>query len=235
MSRGHRSADAYPISYGGLSQVELVKGNDRRLLLGVTGSIATGKTTVAAMLVELGASIIDFDVLAREVVEPQKPAWNDIVRFFGKQILNEDQTLNRKALSEIVFNDPVKRKKLESFTHPRIQEQFILRLDDITRKDPAAIVQVVVPLLIEVNLQHLFHKLLVVYTPQAIQIQRLMARDKISSDEATTILRSQLSIEEKVQYADYVIRNDKSLVDTREQVEKLWQELKAEQARSGKA
>jgi dephospho-CoA kinase len=225
-------SSAYPMSYGGLSQLEFIRGKDRRLLVGVTGSIATGKSTVAAMLAELGAPMIDFDVLAREVVEPGKPAWESIVEFFGRQVLNDDRTLNRKALSAIVFNDLEKRKKLESFTHPRIQEQFIIQLDKVTQKDPAAIVQVVIPLLIETNLQYLFHKLLVVYTPREIQVKRLMTRDKISEAEAVNILQSQVSIEEKVGYADYVIRNDKSLADTRQQVEVLWLELKAEQGRS---
>lgn len=220
----------YPGSYGSISQLEFIRGNDNRLLLGVTGSIATGKSTVAAMLEELGAPIIDFDVLAREVVEPEEPAWKEIVEYFGKQVLNDDKSLDRKKLSDVVFNDLEKRKKLESFTHPRIQERFVVQLAEITKKDPNAIVQVVIPLLIEINLQYLFHKLLVVYTPQEMQVQRLATRDKITEAEALNILQSQLSIEEKAGYADYVINNDGSLEETREQVEKLWEELKTVQA-----
>ena len=116
---------AFPMSYGGIRQVEAIRGKDNRLLLGVTGGIATGKSTVVNMLRELGAPIIDFDVLAREVVEPEKPAWKDIVAYFGEQVLQEDRQLDRKKLSDIVFRDFEKRKKLESFTHPRIFEAFI--------------------------------------------------------------------------------------------------------------
>lgn len=182
------------------------------------------------MLEELGAPIIDFDVLAREVVEPGEPAWEDIKTYFGNQVLTEDNTLDRKALSDIIFNDLEKRKKLESFTHPRIQEKFIIQLDQITKNDPNAIVQVVIPLLIEINLQYLFHKLLVVYTPPDVQVKRLAERDAISEAEATNILKSQISIDEKVSYADYVVNNDKSLNETRKQVEELWQTLRQEQA-----
>jgi dephospho-CoA kinase len=215
----------YPGSYGQLSQLEFIRGKDDRLLVGVTGSIATGKSTVARMLETLGAPIIDFDLLARQVVEPDEPAWKDIVAFFGEQVLQEDRTIDRKQLSDIVFNDLVKRKKLESFTHPRIQERFVMQLTEITQQDPAAIVQVVIPLLIELNLQYLFDKLVVVHIPQALQVQRLAERDRITEAAALNILQSQLSIDEKVKYADYVVDNHSTLDDTQRQVETLWQSL----------
>jgi len=219
-------SSAYPGSYGQMSQLEFIRGKDNRLLVGVTGSIATGKSTVASMLVELGAPIIDFDILAREVVEPDEPAWQDIITFFGEQILQEDRTIDRQKLSDIVFNDMVKRKKLESFTHPRIQEKFILQLTEITENDPSAIVQVVIPLLIEINLQYLFDKILVVHIPQEVQVKRLVKRDGITEETALNILQSQISIDEKVGYADYVIHNEHSKEDTQDQVVKLWQTLK---------
>ncbi len=202
--------------------------NSKHLLLGVTGSIATGKSTVANMLAKLGAPIIDFDVLAREVVEPDKPAWSDIAAYFGDKVLEDNRTLNRKRLSDIVFNNAEKRKKLESFTHPRIQELYLQKLENLIQRDPKVIVQVVVPLLIEVKMQTLFHKLLVVYTPPATQIRRLMERDGITEEQAKKILQSQISIDEKVKLADYVIHNDKSFADTRRQVDELWLTLKKE-------
>ena len=168
---------AFPAAYGGIEQLELLRGNDNRLLLGVTGGIATGKTTVANMLQELGAPIIDFDVIARLVVEPDKPAWKEIVAFFGEQILLEDRTIDRKKLSDTVFRDIEKRKKLESFTHPQIAVEFLKQVGEITAADPNAIIQVVVPLLIELNMQYMFHKLLLVYTPRETQIERLVLRD----------------------------------------------------------
>lgn len=224
----------YPGSYGSIAQLDFIRGNDNRLLLGVTGSIATGKSTVASILEELGAPIIDFDVLARVVVEPDKPAWNDIVAYFGEQVLQEDRNLDRKAISDIVFRDLEKRKKLESFTHPRIQEEFVKQLMEITEKDPNAIVQVVIPLMIELSLQYLFHKLLVVTTSGDTQVKRLAARDGISEEEAITILSSQIPIDEKAGYGDFVINNENSLDDTRKQTEALWEELKKIQAEKRK-
>ena len=184
------------------------------------------------MLEELGAPFIDFDVIAREVVEPGQPALEEIVDYFGKQVLQEDRTLDRKKLSDIVFRDFEKRKKLESFTHPRINEGFIKQVNEIAAKDPDAIIQVVIPLLIEQNLQYIFHKNLVVYIPPEQQVERLAERDGISIEEAANILKAQLPIDEKVDYADFVIHNDKTLEETKKQVEELWQTLKQIQKES---
>ncbi len=216
---------AFPMSYGGIQQLEALRGKDQRLLLAVTGGIATGKSTVTRMLKELGAPVIDFDLIAREVVEPEKPAWQDIVAYFGQQVLLSDKQLDRKKISDIVFRDLEKRKKLEGFTHPRIQMEFIRQLNEIVEKNPQAIVQVDVPLLIELNMQYMFHKTLVVYTSGEKQIERLMEREGISREEAVTRLKAQLPIEEKVGYADFVIDNNGSLEETRKQVQDLWQAL----------
>jgi dephospho-CoA kinase len=237
----YRRGIRYPISYGGTEQdlstafppayhslphLEAVRGKDHRLLLGVTGGRATGKSTVVRMLKELGAPVIDFDLLARKVVEPEEPAWRDIVAYFGTQILLEDRNLDRKKLSEIVFGDLEKRKKLEGFTHPRIQMEFIQQLNEIVAKDPEAIIQVDVPLLIESNMSYLFHKILVVSTTAETQVKRLMEREGISREEAATLLKAQLPIEEKVGYADFIIDNNGSLEETRKQVENLWKVLR---------
>ena len=217
---------AFPAAYGGEETINMLRGTDNRLLLGVTGSIATGKTTVAAMLEELGARTIDFDVLSRVVVEPGKPAWNDIVAFFGKQVLREDQTLDREKLREIIFKDMEKKKKLESFQHPRIGEEFMELVKQYAGEDPNAIIQVVVPLLIEVNMHPLFHNILMVYASEDEQKKRLMNRDGSSEDMAMNMIRSQLSVEEKKGFCDLIIDNSGSLEETRKQVEKLWEKLK---------
>jgi dephospho-CoA kinase len=221
---------AFPAAYGGIRQLEALRGDDRRILLGVTGGIATGKSTVSKMLQELGSPIIDFDVLAREVVEPGKPAYEQIKAFFGEQVLAQDGTLDRKKLSDIVFRDMEKRKKLESFTHPQIGAEFLKQVMEITASDPNAIIQVAVPLLIEVNLTHLFHKILLVYTPRETQIERLVLRDGIRREEAERILDAQLPIDEKIGFADFVINNEKGLEETRKQVEEVWKELRRLQA-----
>jgi dephospho-CoA kinase len=178
------------------------------------------------MLEDRGAPIIDFDLLSRVVVEPGKPAWRDIVSFFGEQVLLPDQTLDRTKLSEIVFRDMEKRKKLESVTHPRIYEEFVRQVKEHTSEDPEVIIQVVVPLLIEANLQYLFHKLLLVYIPQETQIQRLMERDGISREMVQSILAAQLPIDEKRAYADYIIDNSGSLEEAKKQVQEVWEKLK---------
>jgi dephospho-CoA kinase len=221
---------AFPAAYGGEETINRLRGTDNRLLLGVTGSIATGKTTVAAMLEELGARTIDFDVLSRVVVEPGKPAWNDIVAFFGKQVLREDQTLDREKLRDIIFKDMEKKKKLESFQHPRIGEEFMELVKQYAGKDPNAIIQVVVPLLIEVNMHPLFHNILMVYASEEEQKKRLMHRDGSSEEMAMNMIRSQLSVEEKKGFCDLIIDNSGSLEETRKQVEKLWQKLKGIQS-----
>jgi dephospho-CoA kinase len=225
---------AFPMSYGGMGQLEAIRGKDSRVLLGLTGGIATGKSTVVQMLRDKGAPVIDFDLIAREVVEPDKPAWKEIVTYFGEQVLQEDRSLDRKRLSDIVFQDLEKRKKLEGFTHPRIHEEFVRQLNDIVTKDPSAIVQVDIPLLIELNLQYLFHKVLVVYAPRDQQIRRLRERDGISEEAAVARLNAQLPIDEKVGYADYVIHNDGSIEETQRQVDAVWEGLKGFQEEKAK-
>lgn len=218
--------NSFPASYSGASQIEAIRGKDNRLLLGVTGGVASGKTVVSEMLADLGAPVIDFDLLSRMVVEPGKPAWNEIVDYFGEQVLQEDKTLDRKKIAEIVFQDMEKRKKLEGFTHPRIGQEFVSHVYAYASKDPDAIIQVVVPLLIEFNMQHIFHKILVVYIPEELQIERLMARDSSPRDMAANMLSAQMPIEEKKGYADFVVDNSGSLEETRKQAEKIWGELK---------
>ena len=229
-------AHAFPAAYGAEDMINKLRGNDNRLLLGVTGSIATGKTTVAGMLEELGARTIDFDVLSRVVVEPDKPAWKDIVAYFGEQILADDRSLDRTKLREIVFKDLEKKKKLESFQHPRIYEEFIKQVEQYAAEDPNAIIQAVVPLLIEVNMQSLFHHVLMVYASEDKQKKRLMKRDGASEEMAINMIGSQLSVDEKKGYCDLIVDNSGSLNETRQQVKTLWNNLKKIQRdrRSGK-
>ncbi|MBW2615888.1 MAG: dephospho-CoA kinase [Deltaproteobacteria bacterium] len=195
------------------------------MLLGVTGGIASGKTTVANFLKDLGAPIIDFDVIARQVVEPGTPSFRAIVELFGEESVDRDGHLDRKRLSEIVFQDEQKRKRLEGIIHPRIVDTFISQSNEIAKKVPDAIIQAVIPLLFEVGLQHLVHKTLVVYISREKQIERLIKRDKITRDHAANILKAQLPIDEKAGMADFVINNENSLDETKSQVEELWKTL----------
>jgi len=198
------------------------------LLLGVTGGIASGKSTVACILQEKGAGLIDFDVLARAVVEPGKKAFHEIVSYFGNTILQIDGRLDRKKISSIVFGDEEKRKALMDFIYPHITEEFIKRVDDLAKKSPESIIQAVVPLLIEENIQDLFHKILLVHIPREKQIERLITRDGITQREAENIINAQMPIDEKLKYADFVIHNEKDLESTKNQVDDLWEKLTSE-------
>lgn len=198
--------------------------NDK-LLLGVTGGIGSGKTTVANMLVAKGVPIVDFDILAREVVEPGTKGFDDIVDYFGPQVVADDGTLDRKQLSKIVFGDMEKRKILESFTHPPIFEAFSAQVKALSNQSSAGVIQVVIPLLVELNLQYLFDRLMVVYVPREIQLQRLVERDKITKEAAALILESQIPLDEKIKFADFVVDNSSTLDKTREQVEGVWNSL----------
>jgi len=205
--------------------MKTLKGDARSLLVGLTGGIATGKSVVASMLEELGAPMIDFDLLARRVVEPDKAAWRDIVAYFGEQALRKDRTLDREKVAGSVFADREKRKKLESFTHPRIREEFITEVCAIRQKDPDAIIQAVVPLLIESNLQSIFDHVVVVHAPADVQMARLMDRDGLTREATEARLRAQIPIGNKAGHADTVIDNSGTLEETHRQVEELWQRL----------
>jgi dephospho-CoA kinase len=194
---------------------------------GVTGGIATGKTTVARMFEEWGARTIDFDRISRVVTEPGKPAFEAIVAYFGRDILEVDGTLNRKSLGAIVFCDPPKRKWLEGILHPKIYEEYHRQAELLSVQHPGGILQAVVPLLFEAHLQSWFSKIILVYATEEIQIQRVMARDHITRDRALQILRCQMPIEEKKGDADFIIDNSRSLEDTRKQAREVWNRLRA--------
>lgn len=196
------------------------------LLVGLTGGIATGKSTVAGMFLNLGAVIIDFDLLARNVVEPGRQSWQLIVDFFGKDIINPDSSINRKKLSDIVFNNPFKREKLESFTHPYIWDEFILLVEKKVMENRHAIIFAVIPLLIEGMMQELFTKNIIVYLSPEKQVQRLMARDGISIQTADKILEAQMPIDDKIGYGDFIIYNDDTIEDTCKAVHEVWNTLK---------
>ncbi len=220
------AAPVFPPAYLGLDEMmKKVKGDGQRTLVGVTGGIASGKSTVSKMLADLGSPLIDFDLIARQVVEPGTPGLAAIVDYFGRQVLAEDGSLDRKKVSDIVFGDMEKRKKLESFTHPPIYEEFFKQANAIAAEDPEAIIQVAVPLLIELNLQYLFDKLIVVYIPAKLQAERLAQRDGITPDEAAKIMKSQLPIDEKLQFADFIIDNSRDLESTEARVREIWQTL----------
>ncbi len=205
--------------------LETIRQTCHCLIVAVTGSIACGKSTVSGMLEDLGALLIDLDQVAREVVMPGTPGYDRIISAFGANVVQSDGTLDRKALSGIVFADETKRSVLERITHPLIFDRFVEKLNRLSAARPDSVIQAAVPLLIEMNIQHLFDRVIVVYLPEEIQLNRLTARDNIPEDKARAIIGSQLSAEEKKQYAHYVIDNSRDRAHTREQVSQVWRQL----------
>jgi dephospho-CoA kinase len=196
------------------------------LSVGLTGGIASGKSTVVQMFRGMGARIVDLDALSRVVVEPGKPAWEDIVKHFGEGILKPDRTLNREALGRTVFEDPESRKMLEAFVHPRIFEEQAGILNRIKNEDPHAIVVIDVPLLIEFGLHEKIDAVVLVHIPGQAQLKRLMERDGFSLEEAEARIQSQMPIDQKIPLAHFVIDNSGDPGQTRKQVEAVMRGLK---------
>jgi dephospho-CoA kinase len=196
------------------------------LIVGLTGGVASGKTTVSRVLKEEGAYIIDADQMARELVRPHTPAWRKLVRAFGKDILREDGSLHRKKLADKVFTNLRQRKLLNQILHPRIRKEMERRAKEIGQKDPEAVVVIDAPLLVELGDHRKMDKLIVVTSTQTQQIERLKERDGISSEEALRIFSSQMPVEDKVKLADFVIRNEGSLQETKKKTREVYKELK---------
>jgi len=204
------------------------------LIVGLTGGIASGKSTIADMFKGEGAYIIDIDMISRDVVKPGKPAWQDVIHIFGKEVLNEDQTLNRKKVGDIVFSDAEKRKKLEEIIHPKITAETLMKINEIAKKDNQAIVIIDIPLLIETDKQDTVNKVVLVYTSPQGQIERLVKRDGLSLEDAHKRLTSQMPIENKKKYAHYIINNEEPLKKVQKRVKEIFRELKKEEAQKQK-
>ena len=193
--------------------------------VGLTGSIAVGKSFVLDVLRELGARTIDADAIAREVVERGTPGLDAVVNEFGKEILKPDGSLDRSRLGQIVFADEVRRQKLNSILHPFI----IKRQDEIVRQweqeTPDAIAVIDAALMIESGGYKRFDKLIVVHCRPEIQLQRLMKREGLSQPEAERRIESQMPQAEKIKYADFLIETSGEFETTRTQVESVWQQL----------
>ena len=195
------------------------------MIVGLTGGIATGKSLVAGELKRCGAAVIDADRISREVVEPGKPAYNDIVKEFGPGIIQPDGTVDRKALGNIVFCDPVALDRLNSITHPRIRERIREEAGRLSAGGDAIVV-LDIALLIEMGVRYEVEKIIVVYCDDEQQVQRLMERDNLTRVEAQKRLSCQMDIKEKLKYADYVIDNSGPMDKTIEQARALYGELK---------
>ena len=193
-------------------------------LVGLTGGIASGKSTVARILKDLGAAIVDADALSREVVDPGQDGWHEIVATFGREVLQGDQTLDRQKLRKLIFNNPEARKKLEAIIHPRVRA---LAEERIRQHGDAgyAIVVYEVPLLFEGGLQEWLRPVILVASDDNIQRQRLQQRDSLDAEAAQKHIDAQMSLVEKRRLADYVIENNGTLADLEAQVRAVIAEI----------
>ena len=196
------------------------------LRVGLTGNIATGKSTVGAMFVELGCHLIDSDQISHQVYQPGTPVYEAIVAEFGKTILAPDGTIDRRILGDIVFKTRHARARLNDLVHPAIIQRQREWLKDVEAEDPQAIAIVDAALMIEVGTYKNYDKLIVVTCTPEVQAERLRARSGLSEEQIEARIRSQMPPEEKVKYADFVIDNAGSLESTRRQVKKVFDALK---------
>ena len=195
------------------------------IIAGLTGGLATGKSTVSRFFQDCGAVLIDADVLARLVVEPGKPAWRDIVRTYGKSVLRPDRTLDRPALGKIVFNNPTKLKRLNAIVHPRVAHEQARLTREIKGKDPKAVIIYDAPLLIEADAHRRMDRVIVVATDRETQLARLRRRSHLTKTEALRRIKSQMPLAKKVALADYVIDGTLTAAQTRHAVTLVYEEL----------
>ena len=196
------------------------------ILVGLTGGVATGKSTVAKMFKECGAVVIDADELAHEVVKPGKSAWREIVKTFGKTVLNTDRSLNRQALGRIVFRNPEKRRRLERIIHPRVAREQARLTKQAARTDPQAVVIYDVPLLFEAGIDTRVDTTIVVAADRKTQVARLKKRNGLSQAEAIRRIRSQMPLAKKIQRADHVLNGTLPRPSLGQQVSLLLKDLR---------
>lgn len=190
------------------------------LVIGLTGGIASGKSTISAMFAEMGIPVIDADIEARLAVEKGEKAYSDIVSFFGVEILDENGAINRPKLGSIVFNDSGKRKMLNSIVHPAVRERMAQKRKLAEAANEKAIVMDI-PLLFESKLTALVEKIIVVYVNEQTQLERLMDRNGFSKEEAMARINSQMPIQDKVGLADAVIDNNGSIEESKQQLKDI--------------
>lgn len=190
------------------------------MIIGLTGSIASGKSTVANMLKEYGLPIVDADLVARFVVEPGTPTLQKIAEAFGEEVIQEDGSMDRAKVGAIIFNDTEKRKQLNDIIHPAIRTEMLRQRDEhLANGAPTVVMDI--PLLFESKLQHYVEKILVVSVTEELQFTRLVARNGLSEDEAKARINSQLPMSVKEKGADAVIYNNFTIEDTAMQLKRI--------------
>jgi dephospho-CoA kinase len=194
-------------------------------LIGLTGGVGSGKSTVAEMFRRLGAAIVDADEATHAVYAPGTEGFDAIVREFGPDFVLDGQ-IDRQKLGDLVFRDPNARARLNAIVHPLVRTWMAERTAEAVERGAEVVIQDV-PLLFENNLQGLYSSTVLVYARPATQLARLLENRRVSLDRANRMLASQMSIDEKRPLADFVIENEASMDDTRRQVEEVWTSLRA--------
>jgi dephospho-CoA kinase len=195
------------------------------LKVGLTGSIAVGKSHVVAVLKDLGCVVFDADKLAHAVMEPAQPAYDEVIREFGSEVVGPDGAIDRTKLGAIVFSDDARRRRLNEIVHPRVKDEQDRLLREAEAADPNAIAVVDAALMIESGGYKRFDKLIVVFCDRESQVRRLMARNDIGREEAEQRISAQMSSEEKRRYADYEIDTSGSYDDTRQRTVEVHRKL----------
>ncbi|MDR4226707.1 dephospho-CoA kinase [Bacillus mojavensis] len=190
------------------------------LVIGLTGGIASGKSTVANMLIDKGITVIDADIIAKQAVEIGMPAYRQIIDEFGEDILLENGDIDRRKLGALVFTNEQKRLALNSIVHPAVREEMLKRRDESIANQETFVV-LDIPLLFESKLESLVDKIIVVSVTKELQLERLIKRNQLTEEEALSRIRSQMPLEEKVSRADNVIDNSGTLEETKQQLEEI--------------
>lgn len=194
------------------------------IVVGLTGGIASGKSTVAAIFREMGIPVIDADQIAKEVVQNGRAAYSKIVETFGKGILQEDLEINRAALGQIIFHNEQERQKLNSIVHPEVRKEMLKQKEQLIAEQYQLVV-LDIPLLFESKLTYLVDQVVVVHVNELVQLERLQKRNNLSKEDALARIKSQLPLTEKAKMADFIINNNGSIAETKEQVIKLVSKL----------
>jgi dephospho-CoA kinase len=202
-------------------------------VIGLTGGLGSGKSTVAEMLRELGAEILNADQIGHQVYAPGGPAYRDIIDAFGTQVLAADGTVDRRRLASIVFQDPQALQRLNAITHPRIREAIRQRLQELAARGVEVAV-LEAALLLEAGWDDLVDEVWVTVCPPEVAARRAAQRSGISMEEALARVRAQMPVEERARRAQVIIHTDTDLEDTRRQVEREWARLKARLSTGGR-
>jgi dephospho-CoA kinase len=194
-------------------------------VIGLTGGIASGKSTVSMYLKSKGAVIIDADKIARQIMQKGKPAWNEIILHFGKDILTDKNEIDRKRLGKQVFSDKHKLSLLNSITHPKIINEIEKQLKNFEKNNKSVVV-IDAPLLLETGLDVLVDEVWLVVVDEQTQLKRLISREEdLGVDEAYARIKSQMSLQDKKKLADRLIDNSGTIGETKEQLDKIWEEV----------